>query len=393
MSHERLKKPIKIVRLQSRICIGGPSLHTELLSKYLPAFGYRNILIGGALDPGEFCRMDELRAAGYDVRCVSSMQRSTSIIADLAAVYHIYRLLRKEKPLIVCTHTAKAGAAGRIAALLAGVPLIFHTFHGHVFHGYFPKIVTKVFLLIERLLARFTTCLVAISPSQLHELSSVYHVAPASRFRVIRLGFELEPYLQLKPTEVLKKKLGLKPDAVLIGIIGRLVPIKNHLSALRILQILLQKDHRYHLLIVGDGPERANLEAYVQKDGLEKHVHFTGWRTDMLFIYEGIDLLLLTSLNEGTPVTIIEAMAAGVPVVASRVGGVPDLIKHGVTGLSFAVDDEKAAADCVEKAINDRTLRMRLVEGARRFVAGTYHYRRMIHEMDVLYRHFLQKIM
>ncbi|MDZ7371838.1 MAG: glycosyltransferase, partial [candidate division KSB1 bacterium] len=190
-----------------------------------------------------------------------------------------------------------------------------------------------------------------------------------------------------------KKNLGLKPDAVLIGIIGRLVPIKNHLSALRILQILLQKDDRYHLLIVGDGPERATLEAYVQKNGLAEHVHFTGWRTDMLSIYAGIDLLLLTSLNEGTPVTIIEAMAAGVPVAASRVGGVPDLIKHNETGLSFAVNDEKAAADCVEKAIYDLTLRMRLIEQARRFVTRTYHYKRMIHEMDELYRHFLQKIM
>ncbi len=384
-------KRIKIVRIQSRICIGGPALHSELLSKYLPERGYQNILVSGRVEPGEFCKVEELAKAGYDVRIIDDMRRSTVLWSDLEALFRLYRLIKRERPQIVCTHTAKAGAIGRLAAILAGVPVIFHTFHGHVFEHYFSRAVTAFFLLIERILARFTDCIIAISPSQYRDLTEKYHIAPASRFAIVRLGLELDPLLYLRPTDELKKSLGLPADSILIGVIGRLVPIKNHLSTLRIMKTLRQLDDRCRLLIVGDGPERPNIEAFVEAEGLKDRVLFTGWVMDMASIYAGIDVLLLTSLNEGTPLTIIEAMAAGVPVVSSSVGGVPDLIVEGKTGMLFKPNDDRDAAVKIAALLSDDRLRRDMICEARRFVGQVYNYRRMIAEIDALYRLHLQK--
>ncbi|RPI02963.1 MAG: glycosyltransferase family 1 protein [Calditrichaeota bacterium] len=386
-----MKKRIKIIRLQSRICIGGPALHTELLSRYLIE-GYKNVLIGGAVEKGEFSKYEQLKRSGIDVRIIDEMHRSTRPFADLRSLYYLYRTIKAERPMIVCTHTAKAGAIGRIAAVLAGVPLVFHTFHGHVFDHYFSPMVSFIFLTIERVLARFTTTIIAISPAQLEELTAKFHVAPQSRFAMIRLGFELDLLSGLEKSGELKKRYMIPQDALLIGVIGRLVPIKNIPAALMILKELHQHNKPYHLLIVGDGTERSNLEDLCEQLELASFVHFTGWVQNMSEIYRGLDLLLLTSLNEGTPVTIIEAMAAGVPVVASNVGGVPDLIVEGETGRLFDVNDLSAGVSAIEKMMQDSILRDTIVQNAFRFVQLHYHYRRLIREMDALYKLHLEKL-
>lgn len=386
-----MKKRTKILRIQSRICIGGPALHTELLSKYLPTTEYSTLLIGGATDEGEMSRLEEMQAKGLRVARINEMRRNINFLRDLQALVAIYRLIRRERPQIVCTHTAKAGAVGRTAAFLAGVPLIFHTFHGHAFKGYFSRPVTFIFLMIERILARFTNRIIAISPTQLKELTEKYHVAPASRFQVVRLGFELELFFRLRRSAELKHRLGLTDRDILIGIIGRLVPIKNLAASLRIIKELAAKDDRFHLCVIGDGPERASLEEVCRTMDIQQSVHFSGWIQNMTEVYAGIDLLLLTSLNEGTPVTIIEAMAVGIPVVSSRVGGVPDLITEGVTGLMFDLDEETAAVEKIVHLTNQKELSNWMTQNAREFVREHYCYTRMIREMDALYKHHLRK--
>jgi glycosyltransferase involved in cell wall biosynthesis len=385
------KSKIKILRIQSRICIGGPALHTELLSKYLPTSEYSTLLLGGAIDEGEFSKLEELLAKGFRVACITQMRRDINLINDTLALIALYRIIRRERPQIVCTHTAKAGAVGRTAAFLAGVPLIFHTFHGHAFKGYFSRPKTFIFLMIERILARFTDRIVAICPTQLQELTEKYHVAPANRFQVVRLGFELEPFFRLRRDAELKHRLGLAEKDILIGVVGRLVPIKNLTAALNIIKELAAKDDRFHLCIIGDGPERSTLEALGQALNIERHVHFTGWMRNMMEVYAGIDLLLLTSLNEGTPVTIIEAMAVGIPVISSRVGGVPDLITEGVSGLMFDLNEETAAVEKIRQLVEQKELQNTMTHNAREFVREQYCYPRMIREMDALYKHHLQK--
>jgi glycosyltransferase involved in cell wall biosynthesis len=385
------KAKIKILRIQSRICIGGPALHTELLSKYLPTSEYSTLLLGGAIDEGEFNKLEELLAKGFRVACVTQMRRDINLINDTLALIALYRIIRRERPQIVCTHTAKAGAIGRTAAVLAGVPLIFHTFHGHAFKGYFSRPTTLIFLMIERILARFTSRIVAISPSQLKELTEKYHVASAGRFQVVRLGFELESFFRLRRDVELKHRLGVAEEGILIGVVGRLVPIKNLAVALNIIKELAAKDKRFHLCFIGDGPERSALAALRQTLNIEPHVHFTGWMRNMMEVYAGIDLLLLTSLNEGTPVTIIEAMAADIPVISSRVGGIPDLITEGVSGFMFDLNEETAAVEKIRQLVEQKELRERITHNAREFVRENYCYTRMIREMDALYKHHLQK--
>jgi glycosyltransferase involved in cell wall biosynthesis len=386
-------KRVKILRIQSRICIGGPALHTELLSRYLPTSYYSTLLIGGAVDKGELSRLEEMQAKGLRVAPIAQMHRNINLIKDLQALIAVYRIIRKEKPTIVCTHTSKAGAVGRTAALLAGVPLIFHTFHGHAFSGYFSRPAVFLFLMIERLLARFTARIIAISPTQLKELTEKYHVAPINRFTMIRLGFELENFQQLPHTHALKARLGLAENDRLIAVIGRLVPIKNVEAALAILQQLQHESPRYHLAIVGDGTERARLENICSSFGLSPFVHFIGWVQQTTEIYAGVDLLLLTSLNEGTPVAIIEAMAASVPVVAANVGGVPDLINDNETGKLFDVKNPVAAAFAISKIFKDQAFRRLIIKNALQFVHHNYHYTHLIHEMDSLYRHHLEKLL
>ena len=193
----------------------------------------------------------------------------------MSSSYQLYKIIRLEKPDIVHTHTAKAGALGRTAAILAGVPLIFHTFHGHTFEGYFPFFVTEFFKFIERVLARFSTAIIAISPRQKHDLSNRHHITSAEHIHVIRLGFELEPFFAVRKNGLLRKKLGLDAKQALIGFIGRLVPIKNIPGALMILKSLHEGGALYHLCIVGDGPERALAEGLTEKLGLRGYVHFS----------------------------------------------------------------------------------------------------------------------
>ena len=366
-----MKKKIKILRIQSRICIGGPAIHTALLSKYLPD-DYETVLVGGAVEEGEFCKFDELKDDGINIRIINEMQRSANPWNDVMSVWKLYRLIKQEKPDIVHTHTAKAGAVGRAAAILAGVPLIFHTFHGHTFEHYFSRWVTAIFIGIEKLLAKFSTEIIAISPKQKTDLTQKFKIVTHSRCRVIRLGFELQPFAQLHKNGHLKNELGLSGDVFLIGIIGRLVPIKNHILALRILKALLQQEKRFHLCIVGDGPERSRLENATRELGITEHVHFTGWKEDVAHIYSGIETLLLTSLNEGTPVTLIEAMAARAPVVSTKVGGVPDLIHQHNRGFTFSINEENKAVDWIANQSSSSQTIQKQLSAAQSFVQLTY---------------------
>lgn len=385
-----MKKKIKIVRIQSRICIGGPAIHTALLSKYLPD-DYETVLVGGAVEEGEFCKFEELKRDRIEIRIIPEMRRAINPWCDALAIWKLYKLIKKEKPDIVHTHTSKAGAVGRIAALMARVPLIFYTFHGHAFEHYFPRSITEFFKLVEKILARFSTEVVAISPKQKYDITKKFNIVPQSKCRVVRLGFDLQPFFQVHQNGHLKQKLGLGEDVFLIGSIGRLVPIKNHTLALRILYALVQNDKRFHLCIVGDGPERIKLENKAQRLDISSHVHFTGWEEDTRHIYGGIDMLLLTSLNEGTPVTLIEAMAARVPVISTHVGGVPDLI-NGKNGYTFPLRDEQLAVQYILNRSKSKSAFEEQLAGAQEFVSNHYAYSRLVKDIDQLYKDHLGKL-
>lgn len=366
-------------------------MHSEILSRYLPQEKYQTLLLGGALDPDERCKFDEFRAKGLRIEIVDEMRRELNPWQDLKAILHVARIIKREKPDIVCTHTAKAGTIGRMAGLLCRVPVIVHTFHGHVFEQYFGALKTAFFLRIERFLARVTDQIIAISPSQRLDLVEKYRIAAPDKVTMIRLGFELNRFFRLEKSTRLKHSLGIPEDHVLIAIIGRIVPIKNLPMMLRVMQRVAQKRPDIHLCVVGGGEEQKQLEILTKELQIDTRVHFVGWIEEIEHIYQGIDLLALTSLNEGTPVTLIEAMASRIPVIATQVGGVNDLLCDGENGVLCPSNDAGTMADRLLAMLEDSEGSRRRVANAFELVKNHYHYSRLVNEIDALYTCLLKK--
>ncbi|GBE06196.1 MAG TPA: glycosyltransferase family 1 protein [Nitrospirae bacterium] len=374
----------KILRIIARLNIGGPAIHVILLADELDRLGYETVLVKGSEGAAEGNMMDLAEAKGIKPVVIPELGREIGIKNDLKAFYKLYRLIRKEKPDIVHTHTAKAGTLGRIAARLAGVPVILHTFHGHVLTGYFGRCRSWVFILIEKILALITTRLITLSEELKRELIDM-GIGKEDKFEVIPLGLELEPFLDAERHKGrFKNELGLSAETAVIGIVGRLVPIKGHRLFLEMAKIIdSQADIKF--VIVGDGELRKELEDYAEKLGIADEVIFTGFRRDLPEIYAGLDIVVLTSKNEGTPVSIIEAMAAARPVVATNVGGVPSLVKDGVTGLLVKPGDTDSLSDAVARLIKDPHLRQDMGREARSRVFPSYDISELVGRINVLY--------
>ena len=342
----------KVVRVIARLNVGGPARHVVYLTRDLRE-RYPTLLVAGSLAPEEADMSSLARDAGVEVCFVPELGRNIRPLDDLIACFKLWRLLRAVRPLIVHTHTAKAGTLGRIAALLAGVPIRVHTYHGHVLHGYFGKWKSAVFITIERLLGRFTTQIIAISALQQRELA-MYLRIPAERIRVIPLGLELEAVRagdRKAACAEFRRSVGARDDDYLIGIVGRFVPIKNHSLALEALQELAPQHERLRLVLVGGGELEGALRAEVSQRRLTDHVIFAGWRDDLAAVYAGCDAIALTSNNEGTPVCLIEALAAGCDVIATEVGGVADVLEGGRLGRMVPAGDASSLANAFAEIV------------------------------------------
>jgi glycosyltransferase involved in cell wall biosynthesis len=383
-------KPIKIIRIQSRICIGGPAIHTDILSRYLPPT-YQTILIGGAIEPGESCKYDELKLHNVDVRIMPCMKRNLSLLNDIKSFLQLLKIIKREKPDIVHTHTAKAGAVGRLAAYMAGVPIIVHTFHGHTFKHYFGKLKTHGFIYVEKLLGNITNKIITISPLQRRDIVDIYKIAPSHKVSVIPNGFELDKFFSNHRNGVLKKSLSLDKQTHLIGIIGRIVPIKNHFMALDVLKQLLAESENFHLVVVGDGKDRKKVEKYARELKLEDNVHFTGWVNNIEKIYEGLDAVILTSWSEGTPVAIIEAMASHVPVVSTNVGGIMDILPGPYKALTCEAGEPDEMTKQIKKLVFKNAVSSEDVENAYLHAILNYSYKRLINDIDDLYQKLLRE--
>jgi glycosyltransferase involved in cell wall biosynthesis len=388
-------RPVRIVRVIARLNIGGPARHVALLERHLPALGYQSWLVHGTPTAGE----GELAfEAGPDHAVVrlTSLSRSIRVVADAAALWQIWQMLRRIEPDVVHTHTAKAGALGRMAATCYNLSrprarraVLVHTFHGHVFEGYFRPSVGRVVRSVERMLARLTDRIIAISPGQRRDLVERFRIAPASRVVVVPLGLDLEPLARLARDRSSQRATG-DADAVVCAFIGRLAPVKHVDLLIRACARAFADEPRGRLLVVGDGECRADLEALAARLGLAGKITFAGWQTDLQALYAGVDLVALSSLNEGTPVALIEAMAAGCAVVATAVGGVPDVVDDGRTGRLVAPGDESALAAAIAELIGDVELRARLGAAARAEALARFGYARLVADVDRVYREALE---
>jgi glycosyltransferase involved in cell wall biosynthesis/SAM-dependent methyltransferase len=321
----RARRAIPVVRVIARLNVGGPAIHVALLSEGLDRRGFRTTLATGQVEPGEADMSDFAIARGVRPVVVRGLGRSVSPAADLRSFGTLLSLLRRVRPAIVHTHTAKAGALGRVAATLAGVPIRVHTFHGHVFHGYFGRAATVLVLFAERALGLLTHRVLAVSDEVARDLAEAYGVVPHGKVQVVPLGLDLAPFARAGAGEgrgELRREIGAAEGDLLVGITGRLVEVKDHGYFLEAGAALMREVPQARLVIVGSGPLEEGLRARAKSLGIDGRCHFLGWRRDTARICADLDVAALTSRNEGTPVALIEAAAAGVPVVARDVGGV-----------------------------------------------------------------------
>jgi glycosyltransferase involved in cell wall biosynthesis len=311
--------------------------------------------------------------------------REIAPLRDLRALVGLFRLMRAWRPAIVHTHTAKAGVLGRLAARAAAVPIVVHTFHGHVLRGYFSPAKAALFRRIEARLAPLADALVAVSDAVKSDLVSL-GVAQAERIRVVPLGLELGHLAGPLPRGALRKEAGIPENAPLVGMVGRLVPIKDVPCFLRAARLVLEKRKDARFALVGDGEERPALESLCRELGIFGRVFFLGWRGDLAGVYGDLDVVVNASRNEGTPVALIEALAAARPVVATRVGGTPDLLGGGERGRLVPPGEPEALARAVLETLDESETSRRLAEAGREHVLARHSSDRLIRDVDALYR-------
>ncbi len=378
-----MPRSIRILRIIDRLNVGGPAQHVSLLTSRLEDMGYKTILVKGSVAPGEIEMRDVIVETGIRPVSVPTLGRALSWQDDLKSLVFLYRTIRRFRPDIVHTHKSKAGLLGRLAALLAGVPGIVHTFHGNVFHGYFGRIKSRLVVLVERLLGGVTDRIVTLSPKQRIEILS-YRIASPDRVKSIPLGLVLDRFRRCDGLGGdFRAELGAPGDISLVGLVGRLVPIKGVHVFLKAAANLLTRFPRVCFVVVGDGERREALESEARSLGIEGSVRFMGYRRDTDRIYASLDLFVLSSYNEGLPVTIIEALTAGCYVVATNVGGVSDLITNERVGMIVEPGNPESLSEAMGRALSEHRIPP---ESDRDVMCRRYGIDRLTADLDCLYR-------
>lgn len=401
---------MKVLRIIARLNVGGPARHVVWLTRALNDGQYESRLVAGTVPPEEEDMSFFAAANGVEPVYIKEMSRELSR-NDGVSLVKMLGEMRRFRPDVVHTHTAKAGTVGRVAAFiykwftpgtLIGRPRtikVFHTFHGHVFHSYYGTRKTKVFILIERILARFATDrIIVISNQQFDEIHGTFGIGSKDQFAIIPLGIDLESLVaaDIERSEF-REEFGIDENAIAIGFVGRLTEIKNITMFIRGASRYLEAANAPPALfiVVGDGSQRSELEKEASRLGIEGSVVFAGNRTDVSRVYAGLDVVALTSLNEGTPLSLIEAMAAGRPVISTLVGGVADLLgaaerlEDGIEiherGIGIGSNDADTFAKALIYLAKSEELRKSLAGNGKKFVEEHYSKDRLIADIKELY--------
>ncbi|MCB0509823.1 MAG: glycosyltransferase [Bacteroidetes bacterium] len=385
----------KVLRIINRLNLGGPTYNAAYLTKYLEP-EYETLLVAGMKDDSEASSAYIVESLGLKPRYIKAMYRAIHPWKDYQAFKELVAIIREFKPDIVHTHAAKSGTVGRLAAIYCGVPIILHTFHGHVFHSYFHPLKTKVFLAIERYLAKKSTKIIAISSLQKKELSEDFKVATPEKFEIVPLGFDLDRFqnnLEENRKEF-REKYQLQESDIAIGMIGRLVPVKNHKLFLEAFaKLKAEVKENVKAVIIGDGELREELEALAKELGLrisstscqDADVLFTSWITAIETALPGLEIVALSSFNEGTPVSLIEAQASNIAIVSTRVGGIEDIVLENKTAVLAENNNLDDFSSKLKLLVEDKNLRQDMQKLGYSFVKSTFSFQTLCSNMRTLY--------
>jgi len=404
---------MKIVRIIARLNVGGPARHVVWLTNELQNEEFKSVLLTGTVPAGEEDMSYFAVENKVEPIFIEEMSRELSP-KDIVSLWKVYRQIKLEKPDIIHTHTAKAGTIGRVAGFfyrwltfgtLIGKPRrikLVHTYHGHVFHSYYGNLKTKIFLFIEKTLAHLATDkIVVISRQQFEEIHEKFGVGRVKQFETIQLGIDLEPFRDWTSRQnLLREEIGAETDEILVGLVGRLTEIKNILLLLQVAQVYQTTKKadfpNLKFIIVGDGNMREELEKEAVTRGVNDVVTFLGNRNDTNVFYAGLDIIALTSLNEGTPLSLIEAMANEKAVISTAVGGTIDLlgtVEREFDGFQICERGLLAASNDAEGFFNgliylakDEKLRKKLGADGQSFVEAQYGKARLVNDIQNLYR-------
>jgi glycosyltransferase involved in cell wall biosynthesis len=402
----------KIVRIIARLNVGGPARHVVWLTQALQNEEFDSVLVSGIPPEGEEDMGWFADAHGVRPHYIEEMSRELSA-KDAVSLWKVYREFKREKPDVVHTHTAKAGTIGRVAGFfyrwltwktLAGKPRpvrFVHTYHGHVFHSYYGRRKTQFFLFIEKALARLVTDkIIVISSQQYSEIHEQFAVGKAGQFQIVPLGLDLAPFENsLEKRHLLREELGAAPNELLVGLVGRLTEIKNHSLFLKVAALYKKNPDPglppMRFVVIGDGHLRASLEKEAADLGVADVVAFLGNRNDTDVFYAGLDIVALSSYNEGTPLSLIEAMANALPVISTEVGGVIDLVGSRVEekkdfsicerGICVAPNEAEAFFQGLIYLAQNEQLRAELGRRGKSFVVSSYSKERLVTEIKDLY--------
>jgi glycosyltransferase involved in cell wall biosynthesis len=340
----------KLLIITNRFVIGGPAFHVaDLTCRLQSDFDIR--IIGGEAAKGEETNLKIFSGLEIEPILLSGFSRKFNFYNDLISYFKIKRFIKEFRPDIVHTHTFKPGILGRLAAYNLGVTIIIHSYHGHLFYGYFNVFLSKFVVLIERFLAKKSSIIIALSPQQQNDFVNVYQIAQADKVKIVHPGIDVKRFIS-KPNsrQKFRDDYKISSDYFVLGIVGRLVKIKNIEQFIRGIKYLKQNNIKVRGVIVGDGPEKRNLKDYILSLGLSfaeysvgnqnEDIVFTSWSKEMAKIYSGLDGIVLTSLNEGTPYSLIEAQLMGIPVISAKIGGVEDIVINEKTALLHNTEQE-----------------------------------------------------
>ncbi len=377
----------KILRIITRLNIGGPAIQAITLANSMP----NHLLVYGSLDTDEGDMLNFLKLKNDNYIYLPELQRPIKLIADIKAFIKIIKIIIKFQPDIIHTHTAKAGLVGRSAAIFARIIInkkykIIHTYHGHVFSGYFGNVKTKLFIYLEKLLSLFSHSIITISNQLQSELVHTYKITNKKKCHIIPLGFNLERFLNADKNAI-RKEFNIKPSTKICINVGRLVPIKNQKFLIEAFAKLLKKQPDTCLLIVGDGTLKHQLKQQVNSLNITQKIIFCGWRQDMPNLYASASLNLLTSINEGTPVAIIEAGATATPSLSTDVGGIKDVITNNQTGfLIEANSSTQIFADKINHLLNNISQCSKVGINAKNKVLQEYSFNKLTENLINLYK-------